>query len=155
MINDRQIAHAELVLVGARWAKRNGFSVVATELRSCGSLEIPDVIAFRSNCSLLIEAKTSRADFLADAKKPWRATGAPSVGTYRFYLTPPDVISHEDLPAGWGLIHASCRKTVDVVRPLGNLWPSYEHAIDSWCEFRHISDALLERSILFSIARRK
>ena len=151
--------HAQLVESAAKWLKRNGFSVIGTEIIASGSREIPDAIGFREagTCTALVEVKVSRSDFLADAKKPWRAPGAAGLGLYRFYLSPPDVISIEDLPAGWGLLHASGRRILDVHRPLGNSWPvSEEHAMSAggWLEFQHKADRAAELAILFSIARR-
>ena len=58
--------HDNLTLLGARWLKKQGFAVVATEISAVGSREQPDVVGFRSTCSAIIEAKVSRADFLAD-----------------------------------------------------------------------------------------
>jgi hypothetical protein len=79
--------HKLLVTLGERWVKREGFAVVASELVTGGTREQADVIGFRSNCSVLIEAKVSRSDFLADARKPHRVAGG--LGVYRFYLARP------------------------------------------------------------------
>ena len=49
----------------------------------------------------MIESKVSRSDFKADAKKPERLFGG--VGTYRFYITPLNMLLPEELPEGWGL----------------------------------------------------
>ena len=44
--------HNELVLIAAKWVKKNlKFPIVTTELKTTGSREIPDVLAFRSNTS--------------------------------------------------------------------------------------------------------
>ncbi len=96
--------HKLLVRLGERWLKRQGFAVVASELVTSGTREQADVIGFRSNCSAVIEAKASRSDFLADARKPHRVAGG--LGTYRFYLCPPEVIALSDLPERWG--HRAC-----------------------------------------------
>lgn len=139
--------------LAARWAKKQGFPIVATNLCAVGSREIVDLIAFRSTCSLLIESKISRSDFKADAKKPERSIGG--VGTYRFYITPVDMISINELPEGWGLLYVDEKKVIEVVKPIGNLWPNYNYQ-DSrgWDEFKHNVDQDAERAMLFSIARR-
>lgn len=67
--------HKQLVTLGEKWLKRQGFSVVASELVTGGTREQADVIGFRTNCSAVIEAKASRSDFLADARKPHRMAG--------------------------------------------------------------------------------
>jgi len=54
--------------MGAAWLRKNGFSVVETELTCFGCREQPDVLGFRSSCSAMVEVKISRSDFLADKK---------------------------------------------------------------------------------------
>tara|TARA_Y100001001_G_scaffold158908_1_gene179099 strand:+ start:13411 stop:13875 length:465 start_codon:yes stop_codon:yes gene_type:complete len=147
--------HDKLVKLGARWLKRNGFPVVATELKCTGSREQPDVIGFRSSCSAVIEVKVSRSDFLADSKKPERTDGG--LGIYRFYLCPEGLIVPADLPERWGLLEASGRQVNAVVAPHGNYWPGLEAPAEfagSWAKFQHTPDSKAERSALFSIARR-
>lgn len=51
--------HNRLTGLAARWLKRNGFGVVATELNCHGSREQPDAIGFRSSASAIIEVKVS------------------------------------------------------------------------------------------------
>ncbi|ACD21578.1 conserved hypothetical protein (plasmid) [Paraburkholderia phytofirmans PsJN] len=145
--------HNMLVALGARWLKQQGFGVVATELVAAGITEQADVIGFRSNCSALIEAKASRADFLVDHRKPHRVAGG--LGVYRFYLCPAGAIQAEDLPSGWGLLYADGKRVVDVIRPTGNLWPQYGVQAGDWAKFQHASNAEAERRVLYSIARRQ
>lgn len=145
--------HQRLVTIGAQWLKRQGFGVVATELVTAGSSEQADAIGFRATCSALVEAKASRADFLADARKPHRAVGG--LGVYRFYLCPPGIIEVGDLPPRWGLLHAVGRGVIEVLRPTGNLWPSCGTAVGDWERFQHAPDESAERSVLYSIARRR
>lgn len=144
--------HDSLSSLGAKWLKRQGFPVVATELVSIGCREQADVIGFRSNCSVVIESKVSRSDFFADLKKQHRLTGG--LGLYRFYLCPPDMIRPDELPERWGLLYAAGKKVVEVVRPQGNIWPGNETAMETWDRFKHKPDLAAERSILFSISRR-
>jgi len=70
-----------LVDLGGRHAKRLGFSVVGTEVSAVGCREQADVIGFRSSCSLLLEAKCSRADFFVDSRKSERTVGSTDVPT--------------------------------------------------------------------------
>jgi hypothetical protein len=136
-----------------RWQKRQGFAVVATEIVVSATKEQADIIGFRSNCSCILEAKASRSDFLADAKKPHRATGG--LGVYRFYIAPPGVIEIEDLPPRWGLLHAVGNEVIEVVRPTGNLWQPFGSTVGDWPRFQHEPDWAAERGVLFSIARRR
>lgn len=149
--------HKQLTDLGARWLKRNGFAVVATELTCLGSREQPDVIGFRSSCSAIIEVKVSRADFFADRKKPERDSGG--LGNYRFYLCPEGMVSPEELPNRWGLLYAEGRRVTPIVKPQGNLWPSLSMPEElpvaaEWSAYQHTPDYLAERQALFSIARR-
>lgn len=151
--------HHRLTKLGASWLRRNGFGVVTTELTSFGNRERPDVLGFRSSCSAMIEVKVSRADFLADQKKPERTCGG--IGVYRFYLCPEGLIRPEELPAKWGLLYVSGRSVKAVRKATGNLWPALkpqhpdaEAVMGDWRDFQHESDADAERSALYSIARR-
>ena len=146
-------SHAELVALGAKWLRKQGFPVVATELVAAGCREYPDVIGFRSICSAVVEVKRSRADFLADRAKPHRSDGT-GMGLYRFFLTPPGVAHPDELPARWGLLHAEGQRVVEVLRPRGNLWPGPGSQFLDWLEFQHSFNAAAERQVLFSIARR-
>ncbi|WP_334001468.1 hypothetical protein [Burkholderia gladioli] len=145
--------HKLLVTSGEKWLRRQGFAVVASELVTAGTREQADVIGFRSNCSAVIEAKASRSDFLADARKPHRVAGG--LGTYRFYLCPPEVIDVSDLPERWGLLYAEGRSVREILRPTGNGWPSPRSTFGDWPAFQHEADQDAERSVLFSIARRR
>src|SRR3546814_6733254 len=133
----------------------NGVGVISTELVCAGSVEQPEVIGVRSTCCAIIEVKVSRADFLADARKPERRQGG--LGLYRFYLCPENLITPDDLPPGWGLIYAAGRSTKDILRPQGNVWPArllldagqefstWQH---DWHAFQHESNLGAERSAL-------
>lgn len=149
--------HANLVDLGARWVKRQGFPVVATEFRATGSREQPDVLAFRGQCSLLIEAKTSRSDFLADFKKPERISVHGGLGVYRLYLCPAELLGLHDIPPKWGLLWARGQRIEAIRMPPGNVWPGYAEASrypDTWGSFAHVPDSAAERAIMYSIARR-
>lgn len=144
--------HEALSAQGVKWFKRQGFGVIAADLAALGCRERADVIAFRSQCSAIMEAKASRADFLVDAKKPERKAGG--VGLYRFYICPPGVIKPDELPKGWGLLYGDGRQVIDVVRPKGNAWPGPNTQFESWAAFQHQNDMEAERSVLYSISRR-
>ncbi|MFT5716006.1 MAG: hypothetical protein ACI9T7_000179 [Oleiphilaceae bacterium] len=145
--------HEYLSKLAAKWAKKQGFPVVATNLTAAGSREKVDLIAFRSSCSLMIESKISRSDFFADAKKPERVEGG--VGTYRFYITPFDMVSSTEIPDGWGLLYVDGKNVIDIIRPKGNLWPSIDCSVENdWRDFMHSADQEAERAMLFSISRR-
>lgn len=145
--------HEQLCQKAVAWLKRNGFGVASMNVWAFGSRERVDCIGFRQQCSAMIEVKVSRADFLADRKKPERHAGG--VGTYRFYLTPSGMLSTSDLPTGWGLLESSGKSVKMIHGPTGNLWPSLENAPGTdWAHFAHPSCLIAERSILYTIARK-
>ena len=99
--------HAELVSRGARWLRNTyGCKTVLTENESYTG-ETPDVIGWkRTGRSILIECKTSRPDFLADAKKPFRVNPLIGLGAERYYMTNTGLLKPAEMPEGWGLIYA-------------------------------------------------
>lgn len=100
--------HTELCLRADKWLKSQGWKVVIHDSFRAyvSSGEQPDCIAWKDGVSILIECKTSRADFLSDKNKPFRKDSSKGMGDWRFYFCPPDIIKVEDLPNGWGLLYA-------------------------------------------------
>ncbi len=72
--------HAELCVRGERWLRTRGCRVVLRDPFKAAVYtgECPDVIGWRDGHSILIECKASRADFLADKGKRFRAE--PEIG---------------------------------------------------------------------------
>ncbi|MCG9576084.1 hypothetical protein L1D14_07505 [Vibrio tubiashii] len=151
-LHEKQNTHA------VRWLKKQGFKVIATNIRAAGSREIIDTIGYRSSCSILVESKVSRSDFLADSKKPERVGEAEGLGTYRFYICPIGLIKPEEvLPKGWGLLYSDGKRVVREFKPKGNLWPSIENEssiVGDWRAFQHRVNQKADRSILYSLCRR-
>lgn len=101
------MTHAELVDRGRRWLA-NKCPVVLTEIATSVS-EQPDVfgLGYQSSAlTVILEAKVSHADFLADKTKSFRRCPENGLGDLRFYLTTPGTISRDELPFGWGLLEA-------------------------------------------------
>ena len=99
--------HDQLVIRAGKWLENNGCKVVIRDPFRSNNQEQPDAIGWRDGVSILVEVKTSRADFLADRKKPFREEPGQGMGDWRFYLTPPNLVSVNDLPIGWGLLEAT------------------------------------------------
>ncbi|WIO41003.1 hypothetical protein P2G42_13580 [Klebsiella electrica] len=101
------LTHDELCQIAYQFLKRNGFKVCFHDrfvaVTSTG--EQPDAMGFRNFASCLIEAKCSRADLLADRKKRFRLRPELGMGDWRFFISEPGIISVDDLPPGWGLLH--------------------------------------------------
>lgn len=116
--------HAELCSLAHAWLKRSASAggpacqIAFREVKVQTRGEAADAIGFRlvsGEChSVLIECKTSRADFLADGKKPHRQAIA-GMGTYRYYLAPEGLIKIGELPKRWGLIELDERYRLRVV----------------------------------------
>jgi hypothetical protein len=111
------MTHKELVEKAARWLK-NGLHcrVVLTEY-VCNNhcLETPDAIGWVGGKSILVECKTSVADFRADGKKFSRGKYGNGFGDWRFYLTPPGLLHGEIIPHGWGVYEARANKTLHFI----------------------------------------
>lgn len=139
------MTHADLVERAARWLKGAGCSIVLTELVTMNS-ETPDAIGFRASGqeSYLVECKSTRGDFLADRRKPFRREGG--MGLYRYFLCPPGLIKPADLPQGWGLLyaHPATIEVVAGVRPR-EAWKTgleFVHARNHHAETRFLWSAL-------------
>lgn len=117
-------SHYELVDIAYKWLlKSKGCSFAFKELSSSRVVEIPDCIGFRDGYSILVECKTTRADFLADKNKPFRKRPQDGIGAYRFYLSPEGVVVPGDLPDKWGLVWVSpVGRVRQIVGPAGNAW---------------------------------
>lgn len=120
-----KLTHRELCEVGSALLLRpesaNGhgchFSIVEP---SCYG-ENPDVFGVRHGNgydvgTILLEAKTSRADFLADRKKPHRIAPETGIGKWRYFICPTDLIQPEELPERWGLIYVSAGKRCKYIK---------------------------------------
>ena len=146
----RKLTHDYLNARGAMFLKyEKHCGVVAVELKSFATASIPDVIGFKQQCSYIIESKVSRADFLADQKKPHRHRLAMfAVGNYRYFLCPTDLIQVEDLPEGWGLLWIE-GKIISIIKEVDRTMHRGVIA-----EYRHEIHPKLDRALLYSIARR-
>lgn len=109
--------HRELCEIAERWLLGTAKCRVAIAEPNCiATYEQPDAIGFKASGSILVEAKTSRADFRADANKPFRVTPTEGMGNERFYICEPGIISVEDLPEKWGLLHVTTGGRVKIIK---------------------------------------
>lgn len=105
------MTHLRLIDEAVRWLRSKYRCGIVLSEQSCSSGEIPDAIGWKGrNHSVVIECKTSRADFLADSSKPWRINPDCALGCERFYLAPAGMISIEELPPNWGLLEIRGRE---------------------------------------------
>lgn len=110
--------HADLVRIARRWltgAARCDFAFTEYAYLS----EVPDALGFLSlSATILVECKTSRADFLADAKKPWRQKPETGLGDFRTFLAPTGLLLPDEIPERWGLLEVDGAGRVRQTRPL-------------------------------------
>jgi hypothetical protein len=110
------MTHAQLVEKAVGWLRAYRCGVVLSE-QACASGEMPDAIGWKQAChSVLVECKVSRPDFLQDRQKPFRVKPEKGVGSERFYLTPPALVSLEEIPSGWGLLEYR-RGRIEILGP--------------------------------------
>lgn len=139
--------HADLVKIAEKWLYGTmKCGVVFTELVAMCS-EIPDAFGLRSDYTILVECKTSRADFFADQKKIFRHIPENGVGDYRFYLCREGLISPNELPSKWGLLYWNGKQVKKIVAPKGNI----SHL---WKDFRFEKSFHSEHRMLYSALRR-
>lgn len=108
-MEEQAITHKSAVKRMALWLRNSrGCAVVMAERKVTGCSEQPDVIGWHGHGgSILIECKTSRADFHADRNKFFRRYEENGVGHVRYFAAPRGVLSPEDMPDGWGLLEIS------------------------------------------------
>jgi hypothetical protein len=110
--------HAQLIERAIEWLRRRYKCGIILSEQYCATGEVPDVIAWKGRCkSVLVECKVSRADFLADAGKPFRQKPDEGMGSQRFYMAPAGMIRTEELPKHWGLLELSGRSAHMTVKP--------------------------------------
>lgn len=153
-MSEKTYTHDELVDIAVNWLRNSiGCGVVLSELVCAGSPETPDAWGYRDGSSILVECKTSRADFMKDKKKEFRKYPERGMGNYRVMLCPEGVIKPEDLIKtyeGWGLLWVLENGKVERVKfPQGNML--FRGDILSYFEDLNVKS---ERSMMASMLRR-
>lgn len=129
-------SHNDLCVLGAKWLRSGSLHNCKSVMIECGSFsERPDVIGFRYNTapygSVLLEAKTSRSDFLSDKKKKHKLHGE-GMGKWRYYICPKGILCAEDMPDGWGLLHVSDSGRIKVIKGVFEDKSSYTRIKDDY-----------------------
>jgi len=113
-----EMKHAQLVARVVEWLRRHYKCGIILAEQYCATGEVPDVIAWKGLCkSVLVECKVSRADFLADAAKPFRQNPEEGMGSQRFYMASAGMIHIDELPKHWGLLEVRGREVHMAVKP--------------------------------------
>lgn len=151
--NPPPYTHAQLVEIARGWLLGAGAChFVLTEFTTFLTWEIPDALGYLSGgLTVLVECKVSRADFFADAKKPFRQNPTLGLGAYRYYLVPAGLVRPEEVPPRWGLIYAyEGERARGVVHPLR--LPDGARAAFEWGE--HERNVRAERLLPLAALRR-
>jgi len=145
------VNHDELVTKAEKWLRNTcGCGVVFAEFKASTN-EIPDVLGWKWNYSILVECKTSRSDFLADKKKPFRKLPESGMGNYRFFLTPENLVTVKDLPQNWGLLY-STKRGIKVVH--GAERKVKKGGVPNCFTYHQEANIQAEKSMLISACRR-
>src|SRR5271165_4360249 len=116
--SSHEARHAQLIASAVEWLRRRYKCGIILSEQYCATGEVPDVIAWKGFCkSVLVECKVTRADFVADATKPFRQKPEEGMGSQRFYMAPSGVIRPEELPKHWGLVELKGREVRMTVKP--------------------------------------
>lgn len=118
-------SHKELCAMAAAWLQRPssrngpGCTISISETANFINDEIPDAIGWRVNKylgggSVLVEVKTTRSDFLVDAKKPHRLNPEQGMGKFRYYMAPEGLLKIDELPEKWGLLEVNSKGHIKV-----------------------------------------
>lgn len=124
-IKQTHALHQKLIKLGADFIMKNPptkgnmycskCNIIVTEITTFAS-EKPDVLGFANDTNtVMLEAKISRADFLKDAKKPFRQNPETGMGNFRLYITPVGLITPHELPENWGLIEVDKKDKCKII----------------------------------------
>ncbi len=104
------MTHDELVDRAARWLlNTRRCKVVIHGAKPISCREHPDVIGWLpQGQSIVIEAKISSNDYRADWRKQWRKSST-GMGLWKYYITPPGLISGRFRRDGCGLLETKGR----------------------------------------------
>ncbi len=96
--------HEELIVRAQRWVRAQRYPIVLADVHTNTTSEQPDVIGFRTySDTLIVECKTSRADFRRDARKYARRIASLGMGYWRWFFTTDGIIDPATVTGGWGL----------------------------------------------------
>ena len=99
-----ELSHRQLVDRAFQYLRYSEGCSVAFKERVGSTSENPDAIGFKQGFSWVIECKASRADFLADKKKPFRKRPQGGMGYERYFMAPVGMLEPSEMPDGWGLL---------------------------------------------------
>lgn len=109
--------HTALVKRAAAWLVGTRRCVLVLQEANCWAVnEFPDAIGWLvDGRSIMVECKTSRADFHRDKHKASRRLRDVGMGRERWYLAPRGVLTAEDMPPGYGLLEMHGTRRLRVI----------------------------------------
>jgi len=110
------MTHGELVSKAMAWlVGKQRCSVAVSEFVSSG-METPDAIGWYGWHTILVEAKISMSDFIADKKKAFRIYPKNGMGAKRYFIVPEELVEKvlQILPDKWGLLYPKGRSIIIV-----------------------------------------
>ena len=137
--------HKELVDIAYKWAcKYHGFAF--KEFVTYAN-ENPDVIAFKSYYSTLIECKASVQDFKADSHKRTRKNLDICMGNFKLYCMTKELYSKVTIPDGWGVLIAKENGKAKMIENVYQNRDKYYHQ-------KNLARVLNENAMMYSALRR-
>lgn len=114
-----EMTHDDISDFAAERIKKMGYKFACSNLTSRKHREHPDALGINTKGgSILVEVKTSRADFFADQKKPFREKPKKGIGDQRIYLTTKGLVKPEEVPYGWMLweVHGKNKPILKIIK---------------------------------------
>jgi len=121
--NGVKLKHNKLVEVAKWWlVSAKGCNPVFTEKGSARISEVPDAIGWVKGESILVECKSTRADFLKDKAKNFRIATHTGMGNWRYFLFTKELYEQVDvkIPEGWGVLVCDDRGQAKQIRLRGS-----------------------------------
>jgi hypothetical protein len=105
--NLEKLTHDQLCKIACTFLRERDCVLIANQPTGYANGENPDAIGFHTSREChVVEVKTSRADFLSDKNKYFRANPEFGMGVMRWYMCEPELIKQDELPDDWGLVYA-------------------------------------------------
>lgn len=132
------MTHKQLVDLAGRWLHMSKqCNPVFCEKSFQGSCEVPDAIGWTTGECLIVECKTSKADFMANGNKSLR------LGSKRYFLMTCDLYKQviDLMPEGWGIVTVADENHLPRQERFKD---SKVFESDASCEIRYLRSRILE-----------
>jgi len=112
----KELTHDDLIKIAKKWLWKRCV-VVVTEMKIAREEpEVVDAIGWEyGGWSMVVECKTTRADFLREKRKRHHKEKEGGMGNKKYFLMPKGLITTDDLPTGWGLLECVDKKRTPTI----------------------------------------